>query len=162
MTELITSPSYTLLGGMVCGLAANLLFRFMPPVARPMANLASAVSSGPGKMVLVVRTDLGMAKGKVAAQCAHAAVLCYKRAMKDQPELLNSWELVGQTKVCLKVDSESSLLELAGQARETGLVFAVVRDAGRTQVDAGTITVLGIGPAPSSALDQITGHLKLY
>ena len=69
---------------------------------------------GPAKMVLVVRTDLGMTKGKVAAQCAHAAVMCYKKvaflfcgliincllqALADQPKVLSSWETLGQTKV---------------------------------------------------------------
>merc|ERR1712146_754719 len=51
------------------------------------------------KMVFVIRTDLQMGKGKVAAQCAHAAIMCYKRASKETPQLLKQWELFGQTKV---------------------------------------------------------------
>lgn len=39
------------------------------------------------KMVLVVRTDLGMGKGKVAAQCGHASLACYKRALKHMPRV---------------------------------------------------------------------------
>ena len=50
-------------------------------------------------MVLIVRTDLGMAKGKAAAQCAHAALACYKKAAKSQSEALAAWERTGQTKV---------------------------------------------------------------
>ena len=150
---------------MVCGMVANLLFKHWPSpavVARPVMNMASAVVSGQCKMVLVVRTDVGMGKGKAAAQCAHAAVICYKKALREAPEMLARWEGCGVTKVCVKVDSEEGLLALAGQAREAGLVFGVVRDAGRTQVESGTMTVLGIGPAPVESVQQITGHLKLY
>ncbi len=50
-------------------------------------------------MVLVVRTDLGMQKGKAAAQCAHAALACYKKALKSHPDALASWERTGQAKV---------------------------------------------------------------
>ena len=50
-------------------------------------------------MVLIVRTDLGMTKGKAAAQCAHAALACYKKALKSAPEVLAAWEKTGQAKV---------------------------------------------------------------
>ena len=157
------SPGYTLLAGMVCGVLANIILRSRAgDAAKSVRNLASAVTSGPCKMVLVVRTDIGMGKGKVAAQCSHAAVMCYKKALKEAPELVERWEGLGVTKVCLKVDSEEGLLSLASQARQAGLVAGVVRDAGRTQISAGTMTVLGIGPAPLDILNQITGHLKLY
>ena len=157
------SPGYTLLAGMACGVLANIILRSRAGDGLQTArNIASAVSAGPCKMALVVRTDVGMGKGKVAAQCSHAAVMCYKKALKEAPELVERWEGGGVTKVCLKVDSEEDLLSLANQARQAGLVYGVVRDAGRTQISAGTMTVLGLGPAPLEILNQITGHLKLY
>ena len=165
LSELLSSPGYTMVAGMVCGMVANVLLKHWPSpaaTARPVMNMASSLMSGPCKMVLVVRTDVGMAKGKAAAQCAHAAVMCYKKALREAPEMLGRWEAQGVTKVCVKVDSEESMLALAGEAREAGLVYGVVRDAGRTQVEAGTMTVLGIGPAPVDVVHQITGHLKLY
>ena len=60
------------------------------------------------------------------------------------------------------MDSEDALLTIAAQAREAGIVFDVVRDAGRTQIPTGTMTVLGVGPAPVDIVHKITGHLKLY
>ncbi|KAJ1925589.1 hypothetical protein EC988_010352, partial [Linderina pennispora] len=68
------------------------------------------------KLVLIVRTDLGMTKGKVAAQCAHAALGCYKRALKQNPAVLKAWEYTGQAKVTLKVNSEEEMLELQRKA----------------------------------------------
>ena len=158
------SPGYTLLAGVVCGMLANVILRGRTGnnVARPVMNLASAVTNGPCKMVLCVRTDVGMGKGKAAAQCAHAAVMCYKKALREAPDLVERWEGLGVTKVCVKVDSEEQLLNIAAHAREAGVVFGVVRDAGRTQISAGTITVLGIGPVPLDVAHQLTGHLKLY
>lgn len=54
------------------------------------------------KLVLVIRTDLKMGKGKIAAQCAHAAVAAYKAATK-YPEFLYAWEKCGQAKITVKV-----------------------------------------------------------
>ncbi|XP_012288126.1 peptidyl-tRNA hydrolase 2, mitochondrial [Orussus abietinus] len=113
------------------------------------------------KLVLVIRTDLKMGKGKVAAQCAHAAVGAYKLSQR-QPKLLEAWENCGQKKITVKVDSESELLEVARNARSVGILTNVIRDAGRTQVDPGSKTVCGIGPGPSDLIDEVTGHLKLY
>ncbi|EPS45023.1 hypothetical protein H072_954 [Dactylellina haptotyla CBS 200.50] len=113
------------------------------------------------KLVLCVRTDLGMTKGKMAAQCGHATLACYKAVSRHAPLLLKRWESTGQAKIALKVDSEEELLTLQAQAMSLGLVAKVVHDAGRTQIAAGSSTVLGIGPAPKSVINQITGHLKL-
>ena len=166
LTDLTTavsgSPGFTLVAGMVAGILANVILRARPSGLPPVASMASALTKGPCKMVLVVRTDVGMGKGKVAAQCAHAAVMCYKKALREAPEMIERWEGAGVTKVCVKVDSEEALLELAFKAKEAGVVHGVVRDAGRTQIAAGTMTVLGVGPAPLDIMQQITGHLKLY
>ncbi|EEY64153.1 peptidyl-tRNA hydrolase, putative [Phytophthora infestans T30-4] len=120
-----------------------------------------SVSWVPHKMVMCVRTDLKMGKGKVAAQCCHATLGAYKRALKRTPDAVRAWEMLGQAKVCLKVDSEEEMLALAEKAAEHGLVNYVVVDAGRTQIAPESKTVLSIGPAPLKAIDEITGHLKL-
>lgn len=117
----------------------------------------------PCKMVLVVRTDLGMTKGKIAAQCGHATLACYKRFLKNDPKsiILRRWEREGQMKVALQVKSEDELEMLQAQAISLGLVAEVIADAGRTQIAAGSHTVLGIGPGPLSVVDKVTGGLKL-
>ncbi|EHK47073.1 hypothetical protein TRIATDRAFT_154681 [Trichoderma atroviride IMI 206040] len=118
------------------------------------------------KLVLVVRTDLGMTKGKIAAQCSHATLACYKalaRADPSSPErkLLARWERFGQAKIAVQVKSQAEMLELRGKARAMGLTAEVIQDAGRTQIEAGSMTVLGVGPAPKSLVDKVTGGLKL-
>ncbi|KAK9469210.1 peptidyl-tRNA hydrolase PTH2-domain-containing protein [Lipomyces arxii] len=114
------------------------------------------------KMILVVRTDLGMTKGKAAAQCAHAAVGCYKKSSRAHPNMLRFWERRGQPKITVQVKGEEALMILEAQAESVGLTHCLIHDAGRTQIAAGSATVLGLGPAPKPLLDQITGDLKLY
>ncbi|KAK1761128.1 peptidyl-tRNA hydrolase 2 [Echria macrotheca] len=121
------------------------------------------------KLVLVVRTDLGMTKGKIAAQCGHATLACYKtlvRAAQKDPEsteakLLRQWERLGQAKIAVQIKGEQEMIELMRKARSLGVTAEVIQDAGRTQIEAGSRTVLGVGPAPKSEVDKITGHLKL-
>lgn len=62
----------------------------------------------------------------------------------------------------LKVDSESELVSLIKKARSLNLGGELIRDAGRTQLEAGTRTVGAIGPAKREQIDAVTGHLKLY
>lgn len=64
-------------------------------------------------------------------------------------------------KVAVKIKSQDELLELMGKARSLGIVSEVIQDAGRTQIEAGSLTVLGIGPAPKSLVDKVTGELQL-
>ena len=113
------------------------------------------------KLILVIRTDLKMGKGKVAAQCAHAAVAAYKAARKH-PKLLNLWEECGQAKITVKVDSEDALISVAKQAKAAGLLSNIVQDAGHTQIAPGSRTVCAVGPGPAPLIDKVTGHLKLF
>ncbi|CAE7232262.1 unnamed protein product [Rhizoctonia solani] len=107
------------------------------------------------KLVLVVRTDLGMTKGKVAAQCGHATLACYKALSAANPTLVRHWERFGQPKIALKCDSEEELLLLQATAQSLSLCARSIQDAGRTQIAAGSRTVLGIGPEPNLP-DDIT------
>ncbi|GAA5924887.1 aminoacyl-tRNA hydrolase [Sporobolomyces koalae] len=115
----------------------------------------------PCKLVLVVRTDLNMNKGKIAAQCGHATLACYKSLNRSNPNLIKHWERTGQAKIAVKCDSEDELLMLQATAQSLGICARSIQDAGRTQVAAGSTTVLGIGPAPVRLVNQVTGNLKL-
>ncbi|KAK4333307.1 Peptidyl-tRNA hydrolase 2 [Rhodotorula toruloides] len=107
----------------------------------------------PCKLVLVVRSDLNMTKGKIAAQCGHATLACYKTLMRSNPKLVQHWERTGQAKIAVKCESEEELEILQASAKSLGVCARSIQDAGRTQVDPGTTTVLGIGPAPARILD---------
>lgn len=110
------------------------------------------------KQVIVMRTDLKMGKGKIAAQACHASLNSYKKASKRS---IKQWESFGQKKVVLKVSSEQELLQLYHIIKENGLPCSLIRDAGHTQIDPSTVTCLGVGPAIDSEVDKLTGHLKL-
>ena len=165
----LMSQAWTLMAGIGCGLLAHIAVRAFSSTSSAqvskMENLMNFPFSTNNKMVLVVRTDLKMGKGKAAAQCAHAAVDLYKRALHRTPKLVQQWEMFGQAKVALKAPEENAqevLMTLKKQAEEAGLSAVIIQDAGRTQIEAGSATVLGIGPAPADIIDKITGHLKLY
>ena len=111
-------------------------------------------------MVIVVRADLGMGRGKAAAQVAHAAVAATLTAT-GSPRLA-SWLADGQPKVVLRVDSEDELGEVIAAAQQARLPVETIADAGRTQLDRGTLTCAAIGPADDDALDAVTGELRLY
>ena len=110
------------------------------------------------KQVIVVRTDLKMGKGKLAAQVAHASVAAFLKAGFFAKR---KWLRQGMKKIVLKVSSEKELLEIYRKAKKLKLPCELIRDAGLTQVEPGTITALGIGPAEDEKIDKITGNLKL-
>lgn len=114
------------------------------------------------KQVIILRSDLKMSPGKAAAQASHAAVLAAEKARKNHPQWWREWFKSGQRKVVLKVNSKADLLNLEKKAKDLALPTALVSDMGLTELEPGTITALGIGPAPSSLVDKVTGSLPLY
>lgn len=108
------------------------------------------------KQVIVVRTDLKLGKGKLAAQVAHAAV-----SAADKSSFKREWIEEMQKKTVLKCNTVNELVRIYETARRDGLPVVLIRDAGLTQIPEGTITCIGIGPAPVERIDRITGKLKL-
>ena len=110
------------------------------------------------KQVILVRQDLKLQKGKMSAQVAHASVDALLRSHKDY---VNKWRAEGMKKVILKVKDEKELLEYKQKAEDNGLVCALITDAGKTVLQPGTITCLGIGPDKEEKIDKVTGNLKM-
>ncbi len=110
------------------------------------------------KQCIVVRDDIKLSRGKTAVQAAHAAILAYNNAGRTER---SRWMNSGQKKVALKVGTLEELRGLERKARKVKIPCAIVVDAGLTEVPPGTVTALGIGPAKSSQLDAVVGHLKL-
>lgn len=110
------------------------------------------------KQVILVRQDLQLPKGKLAAQVAHGAVEAYSRA---DVESQKKWKFEGQMKIVLKVKDESELFAYLQLAKDAKLPNAIITDAGKTVISPGTVTVLAIGPALENVVDALTGNLAL-
>lgn len=136
------------------------------------------------KMMIVMRRDLKMRKGKIAAQAGHACTEALLMAlskenrindlvMTDEGMMLNTdgksdspltdWFNYGCAKICVYVDSEKELLNIAALAKEKGIIVAVITDAGMTEFHGEpTKTCLALEPLPSEIVDELTGDLPLY
>ncbi len=112
------------------------------------------------KQAIVMRSDLGMGKGKLCAQAAHASLEAVEKARQKYPEWLSEWRQQGQAKIVLKLDAQQKIVELFENAKRE-LPCALIHDAGHTQVEPGSITAIAIGPGPADKIDKHTKNLKL-
>ena len=110
------------------------------------------------KQVILIRQDLNLPKGKLAAQVAHASV---EAVLRSDKKAVNAWRDEGMAKIVLKVKDEKELLKFLQLAKDRGLTTALITDAGRTVVAPGTRTCLAIGPDEEEAIDAVTKELKL-
>jgi PTH2 family peptidyl-tRNA hydrolase len=110
------------------------------------------------KQIIVMRADLKMSRGKIAAQACHACLGAYKKA---DDRVLKKWETEGEKKVVLKVNDLEELFEIYELSKATNMPIYLVHDAGHTELPKSTITCLGIGPDEDEKIDKITQDLKL-
>ncbi|XP_044763300.1 peptidyl-tRNA hydrolase 2, mitochondrial-like [Coccinella septempunctata] len=175
MMGIVTSTSYLAVfsAGTLVGITSTLtLLKFLPRIRKKgykqwekgqeeKFEFEPISANDEYRLILAVRNDLKMQKGKIAAQCGHASVAAYAKVLHERPDLLPLWYRQGGTKIAVKIDSEAELFKLVEEAKKLDVLTSVVRDAGQTQVAPGTRTVIAVGPAPKSILDKITGNLKL-
>lgn len=113
------------------------------------------------KQVIIVRKDIKMQTGKLAAQVAHASLMSYLETDKKDKKIAKEWIDTGEKKIVLKVENEEALRKLYEAFKYKQIPCALVSDAGLTQLPPGTVTALGIGPWHSKDLNPITSALKL-
>ena len=114
------------------------------------------------KLVVAVREDLDLSEGKMAVQVAHAATICALEAKRSRRKWFSEWMKEGQRKVVVRAHDLQHLEQLKKKAEKNNLPVALVQDAGLTEVPPGTVTCLGIGPAPDNLVDNVTGSLRLW
>ena len=110
------------------------------------------------KQVILIRQDLKLPKGKMAAQAAHASV---EAVLKSNTELVKKWRSEGMAKIVLKVADEKELIKYFQLAKDKGIATSLITDAGKTVVVPGTKTCVGIGPDEEEKIDNLTLGLKL-
>ena len=109
------------------------------------------------KQVLIVRNDLKMGKGKIAAQCSHASI---EAMLKGHNRDFEEWRSQGMKKIVLKVNSKKELFDLFEKLKKR-FPAALIKDAGLTQVESGEPTCIGIGPVEEEEIDRHVKELKL-
>jgi len=138
------------------------------------------------KQVIVVRKDLKMKAGKLAAQVSHASMaplttrLRMSEAVRDPDEedvtlsitfwngdehddAFLEWVRGSFTKVVLEIETEQDLLDLIERAEEEQVPGFKIEDEGRTAFHGvKTLTCASFGPCYSDVFETLTGHLKLY
>ena len=113
------------------------------------------------KQIIVIRKDLKMRRGKEIAQGSHAVMKATLENL-DDPRV-KEWLNGKFTKICVVVNSEEELLEVYNNAKNNGLISALITDSGLTEFNGvPTNTVVAVGPDCDEALKCVTGHLKLY
>lgn len=113
------------------------------------------------KQVILIRTDLKMSTGKKCAQACHASVTASDLVRTLNKKVWKNWKNFGQKKVVLKAKNMEDIKDIYIKVNKQDIPCFIVKDAGLTQLEPGTITALGIGPVLSTKIDEITGELPL-
>jgi len=123
------------------------------------------------KQVIVMRTDLGMRKGKMCAQAAHASMKIFfdrfvlagdKHYSFEATSEMAAWIHGAFTKIVVGADTEAQLLLIHEQVKTAGLPVALIVDLGHTEFHGvPTTTCIAIGPAKSEDIDVFTKDLRL-
>ena len=110
------------------------------------------------KQVIIIRTDLKMGKGKLAAEAAHVSISAFLKAREEDKK---DWVDSGMKKIVLKVETEKDLISVFQKLKKEKLPVEMIADRGLTQISPGTKTAVGCGPIEEKKIDGITGKMKL-
>ncbi|ETW51222.1 peptidyl-tRNA hydrolase [Plasmodium falciparum MaliPS096_E11] len=163
----------------LCGLILGLVINYYESMKKKVIKIKEVCETfdlkykTDCKMVFCVRTDIKMTKGKICSQCCHACLSVYEKILKrnnkikDELQQKNSltyfdvWKKTGQKKIVLKISSLEEMFEIESKAQKENLITSIIVDAGRTQIEPNTETVIAIEPVPDEIVNKITGDLKL-
>lgn len=135
------------------------------PHDEPDAVEARKNQEDPWILYLIVRESLNMSTGKIAAQVGHAVGMVYEKYM--------TYSLLSSTQARLHCDdfnhwSNESFRKIVLRASDKDwenikdlYQCFVVRDAGLTQVAAGSETVIALWPMKKSSVPKLIRRLRV-
>ncbi|SCA48367.1 peptidyl-tRNA hydrolase 2, putative [Plasmodium ovale] len=154
----------------ICGFILGILFKYLKQIKENTSKIREVYAN----FDLLRNSDyIKMNKGKICSQCCHACLSVYEKILKRNNQLKNNantknaltsfdiWKKTGQKKVVLKISSLEEMFEIEKKAKAQNLITSIIVDAGRTQIEPNTETVIAIEPVPDDVVNKITGQLKL-
>ena len=142
------------------------------------------------KQIIIVRKDLNMSYGKLAAQVSHGSMAFLTSEIRDKAKIINlfndnddyechlrfdkntyeQWIDGEFTKCILQAKNKNQLLKAKAMAEELGMVegkdFWLIRDNCHTELepeeDGRTLTVIGFKPMENEIVDKIGKKYQLY
>ena len=113
-------------------------------------------------MAIIINSSLKMSAGKVAAQAAHGAVRAALTSQSVRSEVLERWLEQGGRKICLQTDSFDTLKSIQLKASKLRIQSVEIQDAGLTEIPAGSLTVVVLGPGSKSKIEKLTSRSAQY
>jgi len=132
-------------GGVAGYLVGRVIFQKKEEVVPVMDVVDPVPVESDYRAILFVRKDLKMRIGKIAAQCGHASLGLFLKVSKHMPDIAESWKINFPHSIYY-IDNEEEMIQKEEMSREIDLHTVTIHDAGRTQIAAGSVTVLAVGP----------------
>ncbi|KAK8853970.1 hypothetical protein M9Y10_016519 [Tritrichomonas musculus] len=106
-------------------------------------------------IIYIIRKDLKMRNGKISAQVGHASLGIFLELQDNFPELTD-YNFEKELFYCQNEEVQNQKMSFAEQ---NGLCSFLIYDQGRTQIAAGSATVLAIAPVESDIINIFTEGL---
>lgn len=114
------------------------------------------------RLHIIVNGSLKMSPGKVMAQVAHASSRVTERMIKSARQEWEAYTRSGSAKIVHRA-TEEELQQLLDIYRTHSTIWCEpIYDAGRNQVDAGSLTAIGFRPLRESDVPSLIKSLKLF
>jgi peptidyl-tRNA hydrolase, PTH2 family len=107
---------------------------------------------------IIINISLGMDKGKMVAQGAHASVSVLE---KVDDKIIKEWKEQGMKKIVLKINTTTELIKMFQDLKRKGLPVALITDAGKTQIPGGSKTAFACGPITEEEGQKYFSEMKL-
>lgn len=110
-------------------------------------------------MYIFLNKGIKMSKGKIAVQAAHASC---KAMVISKPEILKEWDNGPFVKIMLEALNDKHIYTIEKYLNDNNIHCITICDEGRTEIEPGSITALGVEIIDREKYKPIMSGFKLY